>query len=170
MCDEGGDGRKDGKLSKCANSFWNAAEIAKNSAAVLEEREIVVAQRGGLDKRGDARKGKPLHNHLLREKNVLKENRDMRQERLVQIGQFCHAIRIACERPSKIKSSIGREYRMSNKALRESTERTSSCSSFFSSQLSAWVINCRFTEQSFAIFLFRTASSRWISDIYTSLE
>lgn len=29
----------------------------------------------------------------------------MRQERLVQIGQFRHAIRIACESPSKIKSS-----------------------------------------------------------------
>lgn len=79
MCDKGGDGGKDGKLSKCANSFWNAAEIAKNSAAVLEKREIVVAQRGGLDKRGDARKGKPLHNHLLREKNVLKESPDVRQ-------------------------------------------------------------------------------------------
>lgn len=79
MCDEGGDGGKDGKLSKCANSFWNAAEIAKNPATVLEKREIVVAQRGGLDKRGDARKGKPLNYHLLREKNVLKESPDVRQ-------------------------------------------------------------------------------------------
>ena len=44
MCDEGGDGGKDGKLSKCANSFWNAAEIAKNSATVLEEREMSNAE------------------------------------------------------------------------------------------------------------------------------
>ena len=49
MCDESGDGGKDGELPKCANSFWDAAEIAQNTATVLEKREIVIGERGGLD-------------------------------------------------------------------------------------------------------------------------
>ena len=57
---DGGDGGEDGDLPERANSLRNAAEVAQNAAAVLEEREVVVTKRGRLDECRNMRKGKPL--------------------------------------------------------------------------------------------------------------
>ena len=75
------------KLPRTPQLFWRR----ERSSLVREEDWMRVEMRENENLLVIRRK---------RKKKVLKEKSDMRQERLVQIGQFRHAVRIACESPS----------------------------------------------------------------------